>query len=93
MKVFKYHRTAFERQISESVKIQENMKHQMLNTKGEYNRCALPRLGLKMGTREYNQAQEKEKGAKGANSTVGTARRTFEGRKPWLQALRRTFFL
>jgi hypothetical protein len=60
MKVLKYHRTAFERQVSESVEIRNNTKHNILNSKGEYNRCALPRLGLKIGTKEYSTAKEDE---------------------------------
>ena len=45
MKVLQYPRTAFERQVSESIKIQRNIKHHILNSKEEYNRCALSRLG------------------------------------------------
>ena len=60
MKVLKYHKSAFERQVSESIKIRNNSKHHILNSKGEYNRCALPRLGLKIGTSEYNKAKEDE---------------------------------
>merc|ERR1712240_850588 len=42
--------TAFNRQISESVLIQNNtMKHHIWNSKSEYNRCALPRLSAKLG--------------------------------------------
>ena len=61
MKVLQYHNTAFERQVSESIKIRNNSNHHILNSKGEYNRCALPRLGLKMGTREYSKAKYKGK--------------------------------
>ena len=60
MKVLRYHRSAFERQVSESQEIKRNSKHHILNSKGEYNRCALPRLGLKMGTKEYSRAKEEE---------------------------------
>ena len=31
-----------------------------MNSKSEYNRCALPRLGLKIGTKEYSKAKEME---------------------------------
>ena len=58
--MLQFHNTAFERQVSESIKIRNNAKHHLLNSKGEYNRCALPRLGLKMGTREYSKAKEEE---------------------------------
>ena len=60
MKVLQYPRSAFERQVSESIKIQRNTRHHILNSKGEYNRCALPRLGLKIGTKEYSKAKESE---------------------------------
>jgi hypothetical protein len=42
MKVLQYQRSAFERQVAESIKIQRNTNHHILNSKGEYNRCALP---------------------------------------------------
>ena len=50
MKILKTHRSAFNRQISESVLIQtHNKNHVILNSRSEYNRCALPRLTAKMG--------------------------------------------
>ena len=60
MMVLQYHRTALERQVSELIKIQTYRKHHILNSKSEYNRCAVPRLGLKIGTKEYNKAREME---------------------------------
>ena len=43
-------RNAFERQVAESVLIQqESNNHNILNSKSEYNRCALPRLTTKLG--------------------------------------------
>ena len=60
MKVLKYHRSACERQVSESMEIKKNSRHHILNSKGEYNRCALPRLGLKIGTKEYSKAKNEE---------------------------------
>ena len=43
-KVVKYTRSAFERQILESVIIQEKREsNNILNSKSEYNRCSLPR--------------------------------------------------
>ena len=45
-RIIKPARTAFNRQVCESVQIQENAaRHEILNSKSEYNRCALPRLG------------------------------------------------
>ena len=61
MKAVKFHKSAFERQIHESVRIQNSREaHVIMNSKAEYNRCAVPRLGLKMGEREFKQRKEKE---------------------------------
>ena len=50
MRLIKTHRSAFNRQISESVEIQtQKREHMILNSKSEYNRCALPRLTAKIG--------------------------------------------
>jgi hypothetical protein len=65
MKVVKYHKSSFERQVQESVLIQSNRSHWLLNSKSEFNRCAIPRLGMKMGDRDYeekrDEIQEEEK--------------------------------
>ena len=50
----------------ESVLIQESRMHNLLNSKSEYNRCALPRLATKIGENDYkkweeNNKEEKEK--------------------------------
>ena len=55
MQVLRGHKSAFVRQIHEAVLIEMNVET-ILNSKGEYNRCQLPRLGVKMGERD---AQEK----------------------------------
>ena len=58
MRVLRYTRTSFERQIYESVLIQENRSHHhLLNSKSEYNRCAIPRLTMKLGDREMKQEE------------------------------------
>ena len=46
------HKSAFERQVHEAVLIQENRSHNILNSCSENNRCALTRLGTKLGARE-----------------------------------------
>ena len=70
MRVLKYTRTSFERQIAESVIIQqEREKHHILNSRTEYNRCSLPRLCTQVGEGEYkkysteldNEEKEEEK--------------------------------
>ena len=59
MKVLKFTRTAFERQILESVLIQENRNHNLLNSKSEFNRCSIPRITLKMGESEIPRLDKK----------------------------------
>ena len=55
MRVIKSTRTAFERQIMESVMIQKERHHQIMNNKAEYNRCALPRLTAKLGEKDLEK--------------------------------------
>ena len=65
-RIIKQASSAFNRQISESVSIQMNAKnHHILNSKSEYNRCALPRLTAKIGevsikSLEQEKRREKE---------------------------------
>ena len=61
VRVLQYTRTSFERQILESVKIQENNNHFLLNSKSEYNRCAIPRLTTKIGETAYKRWKKEEK--------------------------------
>ena len=58
MKVVKFHRSSFERQVQESVLIQSKRNHWLLNSKSEFNRCAIPRLGLKMGDKEFVEKRQ-----------------------------------
>ena len=61
MEVIKYTRTSFDRQILESICIQQNINHNILNSKSEYNRCFLPRLSTRLGDKEYKKyGQEQE---------------------------------
>ena len=61
MRLIRTHRTAFNRQISESVVIQtEKRKHLILNSKSEYNRCALPRLTAKVGEENIKTLEKKK---------------------------------
>ena len=55
MKVIWYAKTSFERQIHESVEIQENRHHHLLNSRSEFNRCALPRMMCKLGDRTFKK--------------------------------------
>ena len=52
MRILKNTRTAFERQILESVLIQKARRNNIMNNNAEYNRCALPRLTAKLGERD-----------------------------------------
>ena len=54
-------RSAFNRQIGESVEIQNNKNHFLLNSKSEYNRCALPRLSAKLGERSLDSLEKEKK--------------------------------
>ena len=61
MRIIRNHRSAFERQIFESIRIQnERRNHNILNSRTEYNRCALPRLEVRVGERKTKQ-RDKEK--------------------------------
>ena len=56
MRIKQYTRTALERQVLESVLIQEeSRRHKIMNSKSEYSRCTIPRLTTKMGTKEYDK--------------------------------------
>ena len=62
MKVVRFTHTAMERQVLESVRIQEEQKRSyILNSKAEYSRCTLPRLTAKMGEAEYDEVRDAEK--------------------------------
>ena len=55
MRIRMHAKSAFERQIQESVLIQqESGNHNILNSHSEYIRCALPRLTTKLGEEEFS---------------------------------------
>ena len=61
MRIYKQTRTALERQITESVRIQEEQnRNYLMNSKSEYNRCSLPRLTSKMGNQDYDKMRQEE---------------------------------
>ena len=65
MRIVRNARSAFERQIAESVIIQSEKKnHFILNSKSEYNRCALPRLTAKVGNFTIDELERKKKDEK-----------------------------
>ena len=61
MKIMKATRSAYERQVLESVTIQKERGHNLMNNKAEYNRCALPRLTTKLGKRDLEKWREGDK--------------------------------
>ena len=61
MKVIRQHKSAFQRQVHEAVVIEMNETKNILNAKGEYNRCSLPRLGTMLGEREIKEKLDREK--------------------------------
>ena len=62
LKVVRYCKSSWERQISESVVIQQERHHHLLNSKAEFNRSAVPRLATKIGESQYKKwEKENEK--------------------------------
>ena len=56
MKIIRTCKTSFERQVYESVAIQqEREQHHLLNSQSEYKRCSLPRLSTQLGENEYKK--------------------------------------
>ena len=55
MKVLSFKRSAYERQVHESVLIQQNRKHMLLNSRSEFNRCSIPRLTVKLGDKKMTE--------------------------------------
>ena len=80
MEVVRYTRTSFERQILESVCIQQNTHHNLLNSRSEYNRCSLPRLSTKLGDKEFKkhekQLYEEQKKEEGLEQRIREMRKT-----------------
>ena len=70
MKVISYKRTAMERQVQESVEIQKARRHKILNSKAEYNRCALPRLTAKLGEKELEKWRKEDREDQERESTI-----------------------
>ena len=62
VRVLSYCKISLERQILESVIIQKERDHHLLNSKAEYNRSAVPRLTTKIGEKQYKRwEKESEK--------------------------------
>ena len=59
-KILKTHQSALYRQVHEAVMIMKN-EPITLNSRGEYNRCQLPRLTVMMGDKEQEEKEERDK--------------------------------
>ena len=55
MKILSCHRSAFERQIREAVMIDIFSGPNLMNSKIEYSRCALPKITLNMGNKQQKE--------------------------------------
>ena len=62
IRIIRRYRTAFERQIGESVTINKNLREgaRLLNSKNEYNCCAIPKLTIEMTREELLEELEEE---------------------------------
>ena len=58
MKILRSAKRPMDRQIWESVLIQEGRKHYLLNSRSEFNRCAVPRLTCKLGDKEFKKYEK-----------------------------------
>ena len=60
--MIQFTRSSFERQVLESVIIQKERHHHLLNSRSEFNRCAIPRLSTKIGDyKKYEKEIEIER--------------------------------
>ena len=58
LKILRCHQTAFSRQVHEAVVIQRNKAYSIMNSKGEYSRCRLPRLKVMLGKKDTEKEEE-----------------------------------
>ena len=90
-RVLKYAKSAFERQITESVLIQEYREsNHILNSKSEYNRCSIPRLTTKMGEKEIKEWEKTRQKSKKEESEqeAEIKRKIYEIRKEKMKSRR-----
>ena len=52
MKILSCHKSAFERQIREAVLIDMHSGPNLMNSKLEYSRCALPKMSINLGNKK-----------------------------------------
>jgi hypothetical protein len=71
MEVLSFSCMAYERQIMEAVEIQLHRNdHHLLNSRAEFNRSAIPRLGLKLGDNEYKERKGEEREEEEREETI-----------------------
>ena len=58
IKGIRFTRSSFERQILESVDIQGNRHHHLLNSRSEINRYGVPRLMCQLGDKNFKQYEK-----------------------------------
>ena len=69
-------------QVHESVCIQATReRHILLNSRSEFNRCALPRLEIKMGEKEYSDRKEEEENEKEEEEEINKLIKEMKKRK------------
>ena len=84
LKIIKYTKSSWNRQILESVIIQQERKHYLLNSKAEYNRSAVPRLTAKMGEQQFKQwGKDEEKDKKKHEELESKIRMMRKDRNKW----------
>ena len=54
MQIVRSHKSAFSRQVHEAILI-EMYEGSLLNSKGEYNRCEIPRLTVQIGQKQWEE--------------------------------------
>ena len=60
MKVMKNHKSALQRQVHEAILIELHEGEPVMNSKGEYNRCTLPRLSVMFGESNTTESNSKD---------------------------------
>ena len=82
MKVIQYSTSSFTRQIKEGVMIQkERKKHDILNSRSEFNRCSLPRLSTRLGEKDGGELEREMKEIKDEDDLLEKKIREFRKSK------------
>jgi hypothetical protein len=60
MEIITFSRSAYDCQVMEAVQIDHHKHHHVLNSRAEFNRSAVPRLGLKLGGKDFKGLEKDE---------------------------------